>query len=248
MKRIIVKNVSKKFNAGFKKRQSVLQRAATFFSGREPKKIIDALKDISLDIEAGEIIGIIGPNGSGKSTLLRIISGIYNSDSGTIKTNGNVISLINLGVGLKERLTMEQNIFLVGSLFGLSNAGIKRAFNEIINFSGLQNFVNTKIYQFSSGMVQRLVFSIAVHAQPDILLLDEVFEVGDEDFKEKSALKIKEIVERGGCVVLVSHDMEMVNKYCSKVILMDKGQLIKSGRSDATIKEYLSSQQPNEII
>jgi len=248
MKRIIVKNVSKKFNIGFKKRQSVLQRSATFFSGKEPKKIIDAIKDVSLDIESGEMLGVIGPNGSGKSTLLRIISGIYNSDSGIIKTNGNVISLISLGVGLKERLTMKQNIFLVGSLFGLSNTEIKRIFNKIISFSGLQNFVNTKIYQFSSGMVQRLVFSIAVYAQPDILLLDEVFEVGDEDFKEKSVYKIKEIVERGGCVMLVSHDMELVNNFCGRVILMDRGQLIKSGRPAETIKKYLSSQQPNEII
>ncbi|MDP3027430.1 MAG: ATP-binding cassette domain-containing protein, partial [Nanoarchaeota archaeon] len=177
---IIVEHISKTFQIGFKKHQSALERFISLFSGKEPKKIIQALKDVSFTAEKGEIVGIIGENGSGKSTLLRVIAGIYDKDEGKIITRGKIISVINLRVGLQDRLTMKDNIYLCCSLFGLSQKDIKKNFSLIVEFTELENFVNTKIYQFSEGMKQRLAFSIAIHCNPDILLLDEVFEVGDE--------------------------------------------------------------------
>jgi len=235
--RIIIENVSKKFKIGFKKNQSALARLISLFSGKEPQRTIAALKNISLKCYSGEIFGIIGENGSGKSTLLRCIAGIYDYE-GTIKSEGKIISLINLNVGLQPRLTMKDNIFLCCSLFGLGNKEIKKRFNSIVEFSGLKNFVNTKIYQFSEGMKARLAFSIAIHCNPEILLLDEVFGVGDETFKAISSRKIKELVSNGALVILVSHDLEMIEKYCDRVIWMEKGKIKREGETNEIIREY----------
>ena len=229
MNRIIVKNVSKKFNIGFKKNQSALARAISLFSGREPKKEIWALKNVSFTARAGEIIGLIGPNGSGKSTLLRAIAGIYGVDSGEIKTKGKTVSLINLNIGFKPDLTMQDNIFLCCSLFGLSEKVIKERFDSIAALAELGDFTNTKLYQFSSGMGQRLAFSIAMHCDPEILLLDEVFEVGDESFKEKSARYIKGLAEGGATVILVSHELDLIEKYCQRVLWVDSGIIKEEG-------------------
>lgn len=238
MESIIVDSVSKEFRIGFKKHQSALARFISLFSGREPKKILRALKDISFTVRAGEIIGIIGKNGSGKSTLLRIIAGIYSKDCGRIGINGNILSLIDLGSGMLDRLTMKENIYLVGSLFGLSQKTIRQRFDSIVGFSELQDFVNTKLYQFSSGMLQRLAFSIAIHCNPDILLLDEVFEIGDKDFKKKSAEKIRKLVKNGATAVLVSHELWMIERYCSRVIWLDKGRIVKEGKTKDVITAY----------
>ncbi len=237
-KRIIVNRVSKEFNIGFKKRQSVLQRIISFLSGKESKKIIKVLDNISFEMDGGEIFGIIGENGSGKSTLLRTIAGIYSQDSGEIVTKGKIVSLINLNIGLKERLTMKENIYLCCSFFGIKLKEIKRKFSLIVGFSELSDFINTKLYQFSNGMLQRLAFSIAVHCNPEILLLDEVFEVGDEEFKKKSGEKIKELVETGVSVILVSHDLDLVKKYCNKVIWLEAGKIKKIGPAEEITKEY----------
>ena len=239
MTRITLENINKKFRIGFAKNQGVLGRMIAIFSSREKKRELVVLEGLSLTVNAGEILGIIGQNGSGKSTLLRIIAGIFQADAGKIKLSGKVISLINLNIGLKERLTMKENIFLVGALFGLSYREIKKRFQGIMEFSELAEFVDTKIYQFSSGMVQRLIFSIAIFADPDILLLDEVFEVGDEDFRSKSANKIKDLVKNSqAAVILVSHDLEMVGKYCDRVILLEKGRIVRQGGAPEIVSEY----------
>ncbi|MDP2947645.1 MAG: ATP-binding cassette domain-containing protein, partial [Nanoarchaeota archaeon] len=234
----IVEHISKKFQIGFKKNQSALERFIILFSGKEPKKTLQALKDVSFEAEKGEIVGIIGENGSGKSTLLRTIAGIYRQDEGKITTNGKMISVINLRVGLQDRLTMKDNIYLCCSLFGLNQKDIKKNFSLIVEFSELENFINTKIYQFSEGMKQKLAFSIAIHCNPDILLLDEVFEVGDESFKIKSAKRIKNLVGEGMTVLLVSHDLHMVERYCDKVIWMEKGRIKKEGRTGGVVGGY----------
>jgi len=236
--RIVAENISKTFQIGFKKHQSALERFISLFSGKEPKKTLQALKDVSFEAEKGEIVGIIGENGSGKSTLLRTIAGIYKQDEGRIITNGKIISLINLVVGLHPRLTMKDNIFLVSSFFGLSQKEITQKFNSIVEFAELENFVNTKIYQFSEGMKARLAFSISIHCNPDILLLDEVFEVGDESFRKKSAEKIKELVKKGAIALLVSHNLNMIEKYCNKIILMEKGKIKKEGKTRMVVEEY----------
>ena len=238
-KKIIIKNISKKFKIGFKKNQSALGRLVSIFSGVGPKKDLEILKEVSFDVDRGELLGIIGKNGSGKSSLLRIIAGIYRQNSGQISTNGKIISLINIPGAFKGRLSMKDNIYLIGALFGMPNSEIKRRMKDVIDFSGLEEFLETKMNNFSSGMVQRLVFSIAVHSDPDILLLDEVFEVGDEDFKQKSVQKNKELAKRGVCIILVSHDLDMIKKYCTRVLWLDNGQIVKKGDAGEVIEEYL---------
>jgi ABC-type polysaccharide/polyol phosphate transport system ATPase subunit len=239
MERIIVDKISKKFRIGFKKKQSTLARIISLFSGKEPKKILIALNEVSFKAKSGEIIGIIGKNGSGKSTLLRTIAGIYSKDNGIIKTKGNIISLIGLSIGLEDRLTMKENIFLVGSLFGLSRKNIKKRFDSIVKFAELKDFLNTKLYQFSEGMKQRLAFSIAIHSNPEILLLDEVFAVGDKDFRIKSAKKIKALVKKGAIAILVSHELWMIEKYCDRVIWIDKGEIVIKGNTKDVLNKYL---------
>lgn len=227
MKRIIVSNISKKFKIGFRKNQGALFRLVALFFDREQKRVIEVLKGVSFEVSSGEMLGIVGKNGSGKSTLLRIIAGIYSCDSGRVITNGKIIPIINLNVGLKERLTMKNNIFLCCSLLGLGRKEIKIKFNSIVGFSELKNFIDTKIYQFSEGMKQRLSFSIAIHCNPDILLLDEILEVGDEKFKEKSGNKIIEMVKKGCSVILVSHDIDIIRRYCNRVIMIDNGRIFR---------------------
>lgn len=246
MQRIVVDNVSKQFKIGFKKDQSALARAVSFLSGREPKKIIQALDNVSFEVEEGETVGIIGENGSGKTTLLRVIAGIYDKDQGQVLVNGKMISLINLNIGLKERLTMRDNIYLCSSLFGLSKRKTNQRFNSIVEFTELQNFVNTKIYQFSNGMKQRLAFSIAMQADPEILLVDEVLEVGDEDFKEKSSGKLEELIKKGATVLLVSHDLNLIKKHCRRAILMSKGKILKQGYAESVIEAYLNGNNKNQ--
>ncbi len=238
MERIVVEELGKKFKIGFKKRQGALARLVSVFSGIEARKTIWALKEVSFSAKKGEIIGIIGKNGSGKSTLLRCISRIYTKDEGKIETNGKIVPIIGLNVGMQPRLTMKDNIHLCCSLFGLSKEEIKQKFQDIVKFSELQDFVETKIYQFSEGMKQRLAFSIAIFCNPEILLLDEVFEVGDERFKEKSANKIKELARKGACVILVSHEMWIIEKYCDRAIWVDEGKIKKEGKTEEVVKAY----------
>lgn len=241
MERIITNKVSKKFQIGFKKNQSTLARIISVFSGREPKKEFWALENVSFQAKAREIIGIIGRNGSGKSTLLRIIGGIYEKDGGTVRINGKIISLISLMSGLRRKLIMKDNIYLCCSLFGLNQREIKERFSLIIQFAELEDFINTKIYQFSEGMKQRFAFSIAIHCNPEILLLDESFEIGDEGFKNKSVNKIKELVGNGVTVLLVSHDLDLLKKHCHKIIWLDDGKILMEGDSEKVIKEYVKS-------
>jgi len=176
---------------------------------------------------------------------LRILAGIYPNYQGSKKIIGKIIPLIDLGRGLNERLTMTENIFLLGSFFGLSQKEIKKKINSIIKLTDLQKFVNTKLYQFSNGMKTRLAFSIAMHCGPDILLLDEVFAVGDENFRLTSAEKIKRIVKKGGSVIFVSHELQMIEKYCDRVIIMDKGRIIALGKPREMIEKLKNKAIPS---
>lgn len=236
--RIAISRLSKKFSVGHKKKTDFLTRVISLFSGKEPKKNIQALEGVSFRAGSGEVVGIVGENGSGKSTLLRLIAGIYQPDSGKIVARGKIVSLINLYAGLKERLTMRDNIYLCSSLFGLSKSNIDKNLDSIIKFSELQSFLDTKIYQFSEGMKQRLAFSVAIHCNPEILLLDEVFEVGDEEFRNKSSKRIKEVADAGGCVILVSHDLDLIEKYCSRAIWIDKARIRGDGDTVKILDEY----------
>ena len=237
-KKISMEGISKRFKIGFRKRDGFLRKIIGMVSGREPKRIIKALDNVSVSVYGGEVLGIVGENGGGKSTLLRIMAGIYKADSGRGFVRGKVVSLLNLGAGLKTRLSMRDNIFLVGSLFGLSKKEIKRSFKSIVGFSDLGGFEDTKLYQFSEGMKERLAFSITIHCKPDILLLDEVFAVGDEEFRVKSAEKIKHLASSGAAVVFVSHELWMIEKFCDRVIWIEGGKIKKRGGSQEIVKEY----------
>lgn len=244
--RINIKRVSKKFKIGYIKKNSALFNFLSLISGKENKKEISVLKDISLSLNSGETLGIIGRNGSGKSTLLRIIAGIYEQDEGIIKTEGKMIYLTGFGNGMNPKLTMKENIFLVGSIMGLSQKEITGKMNEIVEFSGLKDFLNTKVYQFSSGMINRLNTSITLHCiahtNPDILLLDEVFAGGaDMDFQEKGLKKMEELLKKGAAVIFVSHDLERVKQYCDKAIWLENGEIQKEGIPEEVITNYKKS-------
>lgn len=240
-------NIGKKFDRDFVKSQDLLFRILNFFSdkGFRRKEKFEALKDISFSISKGEVVGIVGKNGSGKSTLLRVIAGIYKPDSGTFKTKGEVVYLTGFGQGLRDKLTMRENIFLVGSIMGLSQEDIRKRFEDIVEFSDLREYIDTKVFKFSSGMINRLSFSIGIHCvlhkNPDILLIDEAISGGGGDirFQKKSLDKIEELVKGGAAVLLVSHNLDQIRKYCNKAILLDNGKIEKIGNPDDIIEIYL---------
>jgi ABC-type polysaccharide/polyol phosphate transport system ATPase subunit len=238
MERIILEKISKIFKKE-KISKPILKTILNLNLIRFKKEPIKILKNISFKINSNEIVGIIGRNGSGKSTLLRIISGIYKQDKGNIKINGKIISMINLYTGLQDMLTMKENIYLLGILFGLSKKEIKERMDKIIKFSELEEYSNTKLYKFSNGMLQRIAFSTAIYCDPKILLLDEVFEIGDEKFKKKSIKKMNQLVKEGISIVLVSHDLEMLERYCKRLIWIENGIIKKEGNPKEIIKDYL---------
>jgi ABC-type polysaccharide/polyol phosphate transport system ATPase subunit len=245
MERITLDKISKQFTIDAKNK-TALDNAISLFS-RQTKRRLRALKNISFSAKAGENIGIIGRNRSGKSTLLRVIAGIYTADSGNIKTKGKIVYLDGLEPGLKKRLTMRENIYLMGSLLGLSQKDIKNKFNAIIEFSELEEFVDTKVFQFSSGMVARFSFSATIHFvehhNPDIILIDEVFGAGaDIDFQKKSIQKMEELIKGGATVLLASHNLDLIKKYCHRAIWMDKGEIIKEGGPEEVCDAYAKSQ------
>ena len=235
--KITVRNVSKKFRKDINP-GSALRKLVSFGSGRDSREKFDVLKDVSFDVKSGEVVGIIGKNGSGKSTLLRIIAGIYKPDSGRVKTEGKVISLIDLGSSMQPSLTMRHNIYLCAAFLGLSTKEISKKFGEIVEFSGLKDFIETRVYKFSSGMIARLVFSIAVHCNPEILLLDEVFEVGDEEFKKKSGEKIRELINKGCSAIMVGHDLKNIGEQCSRIIWIKNGKIEMEGKPEDIVWRY----------
>jgi len=253
IKRINIDNVSKSFKIGCKNADGFLANLLNIISGKEPQRTLQVIDGVSLEAFSGENIGIIGRNGSGKSSLLRLIAKIYNCDSGQIMTQGNLAYIDGYGLGLKQKLTMRDNIYLVGLLMGLDKNEINKRFDEIVSFSELDNFIDTKIYQFSSGMVNRLSFSITIHClehnKPEILLLDEVFGAsGDLSFQDKATAKIEEFLNSGATVILVSHNLNIIKKYCKRVILLDKGKTICDGDSEDVINTYFELIKKSKTI
>ena len=232
-----LKNVSKTFNVAKKSAYTIKDMLFNLHKKKQVKNL-KALKDISLDIYKGESIGLIGRNGSGKSTLTKIMSGAYMPDKGgKIIKNGTSL-LLNLGVGFSHELTARENIYVNGSTLGLRIKKIDEIFQEIVDFAELQDFVDTKIKYYSTGMIQRLAFSIAVYANADIIFLDEVFAVGDEKFKEKSKIVLEESWIEGRTVIIVSHSSGLIEEYCKKTILMHKGEMLFYGDTSEALRRY----------
>jgi lipopolysaccharide transport system ATP-binding protein len=197
-----------------------------------------ALRNINLDILQGETVGIIGENGSGKSTLLKILSRITAPTEGSAWIHGQVGSLLEVGTGFNVELTGRENIYLNGTILGMSIDEINSKFDEIVEFSGMSDFLDTPVKHYSSGMSVRLAFSVAAHLNTDILLIDEVLSVGDYAFQKKSLARMKELVKDGRTVLFVSHQLELVQEFCQKTILMRKGQIEKSGSTREVIQYY----------
>jgi ABC-type polysaccharide/polyol phosphate transport system ATPase subunit len=187
-----------------------------------------ALKDINVTIKKGEKVGIMGPNGSGKTTLLKIIAGITTPTSGIVKTNGKIVSLIDLEAGFHLDLTGEQNIYLNAMLFGMNKRIVEHTIDRIIAFAGVGKFIDAPLFTYSEGMKLRLGFSVAVHANPDIFLLDEGISVGDADFQEKTSKKIKDIYRSGKSIIIVSHWLEYIQKNCDRIITLQRGKIVQS--------------------
>ncbi len=200
-----------------------------------------ALTDVSLEIEKGEVVGLIGLNGSGKSTLLKVISGILNPTTGSAEIDGIISPLIELGAGFDFELTTRENIFLNGSVLGFDRNFMKEKYDEILDFAELREFENVAIKNFSSGMVARLGFSIATLVKPDILIVDEILAVGDFRFQQKCEARIAEMMAGGTTVIIVSHSIDQIERLCSRVIWLEKGRILMSGPTDEVCAKYKQS-------
>lgn len=198
-----------------------------------------ALRDVSLEVREGEVLGIIGRNGAGKTTLLKILSRITGPTSGDVKLYGRVSSLLEVGTGFHPELTGRENVFLNGTILGMRRAEIDRKFDEIIDFSGVEKFIDTPVKRYSSGMQVRLAFAVAAHLEPEILLIDEVLAVGDVEFQKKCLGKMKDVAGEGRTVLFVSHNMAAVNNLCQSGVVIEKGEIVFNGQANRAINFYL---------
>lgn len=234
---IKVEGVSKTFKVPHEKHSSMKGAALNMFRKKTYEKF-EALKDVSFEVKKGEFFGIIGRNGSGKSTLLKILAGIYTSDSGDVKIDGNLSSFLELGVGFNPELSGRENLFLGGAMLGLSRKEISDNFEKIVQFAELGDFIDLKLKNYSSGMQVRLAFSLAINAHAEILLMDEVLAVGDSNFQAKCLEEFNKYRDEGKTVVLVTHDIGTITRYCDRAMLLRKGKIVKIGRADEVGNEY----------
>lgn len=242
MKEIMIKvdGVSMKFNLASEKIDGIKE-----YLIRSLKKKIEynefwALRNVSFEVRKGDSVGLIGLNGSGKSTMLKIIAGVLKPTQGKIHVNGSVAPLIELGAGFDFDLTAKENVFLNGALLGYSREYLKAHYEDIVEFSELDAFMEVPVKNFSSGMVSRLAFAIATIGQPDILIVDEALSVGDYHFQQKCEARIHRMKENGTTILFVSHNMEQVKSLCSKIIWLEKGTIKKIGNPEKICEEYQS--------
>ena len=234
--RIVVDRVSRTFRV-YPKAQRTLKDV--FVSrGRSAAREVQALRDVSLSVEPGGAVGLVGRNGSGKTTLLRLVSGIIKPTSGRIEASGRIASLLELGAGFHPDFTGRENVYLNGSIHGLSRARVREVMDEIVAFAELEKFIDLPVRTYSSGMYMRLGFSVAAHIQSDVLLLDEVFAVGDEQFQRKCFGKIAEFKNRGGTILFVSHDAQAVERLCDRAVLLRQGEVAFDGPTREAIAAY----------
>lgn len=244
-----IQNIGKRYIIGGEKenylslREQITKRFRRGFGG--PKESFWALKDVSFDVAYGETVGIVGKNGAGKSTLLKILSRITPPTKGRIQARGRVASLLEVGTGFHPELSGRENVYLNGSILGLSKQEIDRKFDEIVDFSGVSKFLETPLKRYSSGMQLRLAFAVAAHLEPEILVIDEVLAVGDAEFQKKCLGKMDEVSRSGRTVLFVSHNMEAVKRLCSKGVLLVKGECKSIGPIDDITQEYLNHYSVN---
>lgn len=241
---INVEGISKKYSIGKEKifsfRESINSKIARISKINSLQNAMDfwALKDVSFKVNEGSIVGIIGRNGAGKSTLLKIISGITKPTNGRIELYGRVASLLEVGTGFHPELTGRENIFLNGTILGMSRFEVTQKFDEIVEFSGIEKFIDTPVKRYSSGMSVRLAFAVAAHLEPEILIIDEVLAVGDAEFQKKCMGKMNEVSRSGRTVLFVSHNISAVLQLCDKGILLQDGKIKTSGGIEEVVAEY----------
>ncbi len=218
---------------------SFLKTKAKQIAHSETKEDFWALKNVSFTVNKGEVLGIVGKNGAGKSTLLKILSQITPPTTGEIRIHGKVGSLLEVGTGFHPELSGRENIFLNGAILGMTRKEIARKFNQIVEFSGIEKFLDTPVKHYSSGMYVRLAFSVAAHMEPDILIIDEVLAVGDAEFQKKCLGKMGEVKEKEGRTILfVSHNTDAIRQLCTRCILLEKGGVAMIGETSAVLQRY----------
>ena len=244
---ISIKNVKKAFHLPQENEDSLKMKVLNTFKKRNREyNNYTALKGVSFDIKKGEFIGIVGRNGAGKSTLLKIIAEIYRPTSGSVQVNGRLVPFIELGVGFNPNLSGRDNVYLNGAMLGFSKREIDKMYKSIVDFAELRKFMDQKLKNYSSGMKVRLAFSIAIKASADILLLDEVLAVGDAAFQEKCYQYFESIKDKGGTVVLVTHSMALVRRFCDRAVLIEGGKIAYDGSPGGAADSYMDLFKPKK--
>lgn len=238
MSMIEVSHVSMRFNMAKEKHESLKEYFVALAKGKLQFEEFYALKDVCLQVEKGDFYGLVGLNGSGKSTLLKIISGVFKPTTGHVKVNGTIAPLIELGAGFDMDLTARENIYLNGTVLGLTPKYIDERFDEIVAFSELQDFMDVPLKNYSSGMVARIGFAIATITKPDVLIADEILSVGDFLFQKKCEQRMQELMSGGTTVILVSHSIEQIERMCNKVCWLSHGEVVMDGPAQEICKAY----------
>ncbi|MDL5352578.1 ABC transporter ATP-binding protein [Microbacterium sp. zg-YB36] len=219
--------------------------------GRKHRKVYTAVDDVSISITAGTTVGLLGPNGSGKSTLLKLIGGIVSPSTGTVQTRGRMAALLELGAGFHPDLSGRENVFLNASILGMTRAETERQFDSIVEFSGIGDFIDTQVKFYSSGMFVRLAFAVAIHTDPDVLLVDEVLAVGDEAFQRKCMDKVVQFQAEGRTIIIVSHSAGQIAELCDRAIVLDEGRVIFDGAADegiSVLREALEGRRTGTAV
>ena len=230
---IVARDVRKTFllNHAFSLKDTIV----SWVRRRKTTSVFEALKGVDLVIDEGESVAILGLNGSGKSTLLKLVSGVMQPDGGEVLTRGRVAGLIEVGAGFHPELSGRENVFLNAAILGMSRKEIEARYDDIVAFSEIEQFIDQEVKHYSSGMFMRLAFSVAIHVELDVLLVDEILSVGDAPFREKCRLRFQELIEAGKTLVVVSHDMEMVRELCVRGVVLNNGEVLYDGPVEGAI-------------
>ncbi len=245
MSSIHVENLSIKFRIYHDRSPSLKSAFANIFKRNTPSSISDfwAVKNVSFDIKAGDRVGIVGHNGAGKSTLLKALCRVYESLEGSISVNGRIAPLLEIGAGFHPEFTGRENIYLNGAILGYSKQQLKSIEPEVIAFAELEEFIDTPVKYYSTGMYMRLAFSLATAMHPDILVLDEIFAGGDAAFMVKAKARMQDLINKANIMIMVSHDHKLVQSLCNRVLWLDHGALIADGSPDEVIDRYLTNRK-----
>jgi ABC-type polysaccharide/polyol phosphate transport system ATPase subunit len=246
MSTIIFRGVTKSFSR--RGRQMLLRSVLTQLRERQNEQRLTALRDISFELHDGDSVAIVGRNGAGKSTLLSLVAGLSRPDSGTITVEGRLAALLDLGAGFHPDLTGRENLFINSALFGLNRREVYERYDRIVDFSGLGEFINQPLRTYSSGMIMRLAFSVAVHVDPEIILIDEVLAVGDANFQEKCIQEIERLKHSGSLFICVSHGTAVLRQLCKKAIWLEHGALVQKGDINEVLMAYDARRQELENL